>query len=219
MCEPLHSWNHRTFGLKSLVTISWSPGDHRWSIFNIENMLTQNMSYVADHSGSMPHIWKLQACRASGYAASNCSPHGRRNANVHTGDAAGSAASPVHTLAFLLPPATAPCMNESALLTERLPPYTTLLTSTKPANLQNADKESSAEEDGLDDKFGAEDNGPSEGYTFFGCRPETRVASGSCCLNCDWWPVHATGPGMDVEEGGSPAAIFPSIPPPLWSSL
>ena len=58
-------------------------------------------------------------------------------------------------------------MNESARLNERLPP-TTLLTSTKPANLQNADKESSAQEGWLDDdKFGAEDNGPCEGYMFF----------------------------------------------------
>ena len=58
-------------------------------------------------------------------------------------------------------------MNESAPLNERLPP-TTLLTSAKLANLQNADKESSAEEGWLDDdKFGAEDNGPCEGYMFF----------------------------------------------------
>ena len=128
-------------------------------------MLTQNMSYVADHSGRSNaiyiYLWKLQACRASGYAASNCLPHGRRNANVHTFDAF------VCSLAFPLPPATAPCMNESAPLNERLPP-TTLLTSTKPANLQNADKESSAQEGWLDDdKFGAEDNGPCEGYMFF----------------------------------------------------
>eukprot|EP00434_Breviolum_minutum_P029191 symbB.v1.2.025821.t1/scaffold2533.1/size76754/2 len=39
--------------------------------------------------------------------------------------------------------------------------HRTLLTSTKPANLQNADKESCAEEGWLDDeKFGAEDKGP-----------------------------------------------------------
>ena len=58
-------------------------------------------------------------------------------------------------------------MNESALLSGRLPP-TTLLTSTKPANLHNADKESCAEEGWLDDdKFGAEDSGPCEGYMFF----------------------------------------------------
>ena len=104
----------------------------RWSIFNVENMLTQNMSYVADHSGRWGEkhkVWihlasaygitmvlnrsnaygrkflgslskscrvswicvngfflqvelRLQACSASGYAASNCLPHGRRNANV-----------------------------------------------------------------------------------------------------------------------------------------
>ena len=62
-------------------------------------------------------------------------------------------------------PATAPCMNQSALLNGRLPP-TTLLTSTKPANLQNADKESCADEGWLDDdKSGAEDKGPSKDYT------------------------------------------------------
>ena len=38
----------------------------------------------------------------------------------------------------------------------------------KPANQQNADKESCAEEAWLDDdKFGAEDKGPSEDYAFF----------------------------------------------------
>ena len=81
----------------------------------------------------------------------------------------------------LMQPATAPFMNQSALLNWRLPP-TTLLTSTKTANLQNADKESCrtpcrhsadlvscAEEGWLDDdKSGAEDKGPSEDYTFFG---------------------------------------------------
>eukprot|EP00434_Breviolum_minutum_P002386 symbB.v1.2.002110.t1/scaffold114.1/size323002/16 len=72
------------------------------------------------------------------------------------------------TNTHLMQPATAPCMNESALLNGRLPP-TTLLTSPKPANLQNADKESCAEEGLLDDdKFGAEDKGPSQDYTYCG---------------------------------------------------
>ena len=72
------------------------------------------------------------------------------------------------TYTHLVQPATAPCMNESTLLNGRLPP-TTLLTSMKPSNLQNADKKSCAEEGWLDDdKSGAEDKGPSEDYTFFG---------------------------------------------------
>ena len=72
------------------------------------------------------------------------------------------------TYTHLVQPATAPCMNESTLLNGRLPP-TTLLTSMKPANLQNADKKSCAEEGWLgDDKSGAEDKGSSEDYTFFG---------------------------------------------------
>ena len=50
----------------------------------------------------------------------------------------------------LVQPATAPCMNESALLNGRLLPPT-LLTSMKPVNLQNAEKESCAEEGLLDD--------------------------------------------------------------------
>ena len=102
------------------------------------------------------------------------------------------------TYTHLVQPATAPCMNESTLLNGRLPP-TTLLTSMKPANLQNADKKSCAEEGWLgDDKSGAEDKGSSEDYTFFGVGPEACVASGSCCLNCDWWPVHAPGADSDV---------------------
>ena len=66
-------------------------------------------------------------------------------------------------------PATAPCMKESALLHGRLPP-TTLLTSGRPANLQNAEiPESCASEGWLDDdKFGAEDKGPSQDYTYCG---------------------------------------------------
>ena len=72
------------------------------------------------------------------------------------------------TYTHLMQPATAPCMNQSALLDGRLPP-TTLLTSTKPANLQDADKESCASEGWLDDdKFGAEDKGPSQDYTYCG---------------------------------------------------
>ena len=68
----------------------------------------------------------------------------------------------------LVQPATAPCMNESALLNGRLLPPT-LLTSMKPVNLQNAEKESCAEEGWLDDdKSGAEDKGPSQDYTYCG---------------------------------------------------
>ena len=53
------------------------------------------------------------------------------------------------------------------LLNGRLHPAT-LLTSTKPANQQNADKESHADEGWLDDdESGSEDKGPSEDYTFF----------------------------------------------------
>ena len=72
------------------------------------------------------------------------------------------------TYTHLMQPATAHCLNQSALLNGRLPP-TTLLTSTKLANPQNADKESCADEGWLDDdKSGAEDKGPSEDYTLFG---------------------------------------------------
>ena len=49
----------------------------------------------------------------------------------------------------LTQPATAHCMNEPSLLNGRLP-STTLLTSTEPANLQDADEESCAEEGWLD---------------------------------------------------------------------
>ena len=52
------------------------------------------------------------------------------------------------------------------LLNGRLHP-TTLLTSTKPANQQNADEESRADEGWLDES-GSEDKGPSEDNTFFG---------------------------------------------------
>ena len=104
-------------------------------------MLTQNMSYVANQSG-------------------RSSPYGSYKPAVRVGMQPPTA--------YHMQPATAPCMNESAVLNGRLPP-TTLLTSTKPANPQNADKESCAEEGWLDDdKFGAEDKGPSEDYTFFG---------------------------------------------------
>ena len=75
-------------------------------------------------------------------------------------------ATPAYT--HLVQPATAPCMNESALLSGRLLPPT-LLTSMKPVNLQNAEKESCAEEGLLDDdKSGAEDKGPSQDYTYCG---------------------------------------------------
>ena len=68
----------------------------------------------------------------------------------------------------LVQPATAPCMNESALPNGRLL-HPTLLTSMKPVNLQNAEKESCAEEGWLDDdKSGAEDKGPSQDYTYCG---------------------------------------------------
>eukprot|EP00434_Breviolum_minutum_P041672 symbB.v1.2.037071.t2/scaffold5370.1/size27944/4 len=46
----------------------------------------------------------------------------------------------------VMQPATAPLSDESALLNGHLPPPVTLLTSKGPANLQNADKESFADE-------------------------------------------------------------------------
>ena len=108
-------------------------------------MLTQNMSYVADHSG-----------RSSAYGSYKPVQVGMQ---PHEG---------MPTCTHLMQPATAHCMNEPSLLNGRLP-STTLLTSTKPANLQNADEESCAEEGWLDgDKFGAEDKGASEDYTFSG---------------------------------------------------
>ena len=68
----------------------------------------------------------------------------------------------------------------------------TLLTSTKPANQQNADKESRADEGWLDDdESGSEDKGPSEDYTFFGidfkpvlpaCLAVSTVIGGLCML-------------------------------------
>ena len=110
------------------------------------------------------------------------------------------------TYTHLMQPATAPCMNQSALLDGRLPP-TTLLTSTKPANLQDADKESCASEGWLDDdKFGAEDKGSEPGLHLLWCWFETCVASGSCCLNCAWWPVHAPGTDSDVVSFHCPIA-------------
>ena len=101
------------------------------------------------------------------------------------------------TFTHSIQPATAPCMNQSALLNGRLPP--TLLTSTKPANQQNADKESHADEGWLDDdESGAEDKGPSVFaltlilcYTFFGvdlkpvlpvCLAVSTVIGGLCML-------------------------------------
>ena len=111
-------------------------------------MLTQNMSYVADHSG-----------RSSAY--------GSYKPAVQVGTHPPTAYH-MATYRQLMQPATAPCMNESALLHGRLPP-TTLLTSPRAANLQNADKESCASEGWLDDdKFGAEDKGPSQDYTYCG---------------------------------------------------
>ena len=87
----------------------------------------------------------------------------------------------------MMQPATAPCMNQSALNGRP-----TLLTSTKPANQQNADKESHADEGWLDDdKSGSEDKGPSEGYMFFGfdlkpvlpvCLAVSTVIGGLCML-------------------------------------
>ena len=68
----------------------------------------------------------------------------------------------------------------------------TLLTSTKPANQQNADKESRADEGWLDDdESGSEEKGPSEDYTFFGidfkpvlpaCLAVSTVIGGLCML-------------------------------------
>ena len=68
----------------------------------------------------------------------------------------------------------------------------TLLTSTKPANQQNADKESRADEGWLDDdESGSEDKGPSQDYTFFGidfkpvlpaCLAVSTVIGGLCML-------------------------------------
>ena len=89
-------------------------------------MLTQNMSYVADHSGRSNAIFGSYkpAVQVGMQPPTAC----------HLGEG-------IPTYTHLMEPATAPCMNLSALLNGRLPP-TTLLTSTKPANLQNADKES-----------------------------------------------------------------------------
>ena len=137
-------------------TAWWLSGEvlfSRWSIFTVENMLTQNMSYVADDSGRSNAIYGRYepAAQVSMQPPTAC----------HMGEG-------MPTYTHLMQPATAPCMNQSALLNGRLPP-TTLLTSTKPANLQNADKESYADEGWLDDdKSGAEDQGPNEDHTFFG---------------------------------------------------
>ena len=57
-----------------------------------------------------------------------------------------------------------------------------------------------------DDKSGAEDKGPSEDYTFFGVDLKPLLPSGSCCLNCDWWPVHAPGADSDVVSFHHPIA-------------
>eukprot|EP00434_Breviolum_minutum_P041671 symbB.v1.2.037071.t1/scaffold5370.1/size27944/4 len=65
----------------------------------------------------------------------------------------------------VMQPATAPLSDESALLNGHLPPPVTLLTSKGPANLQNADKESFADES--DKSSEAEDKGQGD-YTFFG---------------------------------------------------
>ena len=139
-------------------------------------MLTQNMSYVADHSGRSNAIFGSYkpAVQVGMQPPTAC----------HLGEG-------IPTYTHLMEPATAPCMNLSALLHGRLPP-TTLLTSTKPANLQNADKESCADEGWLDDdKSEAEDKGPSEDYTFFGvdlkpvlpvCLAVSTVIGGLCML-------------------------------------
>ena len=111
------------------------------------------MSYVADHSGR------------------SRSPYGSYKPAVQVSMQPPTAyrmGEGMATRTHVMQPATSPCMSESTLLNGRLPP-TTLLTSTKPANLQNADQESCGEESWLDDdKFGAEDKGPTEDYTFFG---------------------------------------------------
>ena len=139
-------------------------------------MLTQNMSYVADHSGRSNATYRSYkpAVQVGMQPPTAC----------HLGEE-------MPTYTHLMQPATAPCMNQSALLNGRLPP-TTLLTSTKPANLQNADKESCADEGWLDDdKSGAEDKGPSEDYTFLGidlkpvlpvCLAVSTVIGGLCML-------------------------------------
>ena len=145
-------------------------------------MLTKKMSYVADHSGRSNAVY------------------GSYKPAVQVGmqpPAACHMGEEMPTFTHSIQPATAPCMNESALLHGRLPPI--LLTSTKPANQQNADQESHAEEGWLDDdESGAEDKGPSVFaltlilcYTFFGvdlkpalpvCLAVSTVTGGLCML-------------------------------------
>ena len=80
----------------------------RWSIFKVENMLTQNMSYMADHSGGSNAIYgsykpavQVAMQPPSAYRMGEGMP-----TNTH-----------------LMQPATAPCMNESALPEWTFAPY------------------------------------------------------------------------------------------------
>ena len=62
------------------------------------------------------------------------------------------------------------------------------------------DEESCAEEGWLDgDKFGARRiRVRGEDYTFSGVDLKPVLPVALCCLNCDWWPVHAPGADSDV---------------------
>ena len=80
-------------------------------------MLTQNMSFVADHSGRSSSYGSYKLAVQVATQPPTPSPHGAS----HMGEG-----KPTYT--HLMQPVTAPCMNESALLNGRLPPVT-LLTS------------------------------------------------------------------------------------------
>ena len=133
------------------------------------------MSHVADHSGRSDAMYGSYkpAVQVGMQPPTACHMGEERPMFTHS-----------------MQPATAPCMNQSALLNGPLPP--TLLTSTKPANQQNADKESHADEGWLDDdKSGSEDKGPTEDYMFFGfdlkpvlpvCLSVSTVIGGLCML-------------------------------------
>ena len=137
----IHVFHHALIWLELLAQ------QLRINFQRFEKMLTQNMSYVEENHSAR-----------SAYGSYQCHA-GQVGVQPPTTYRMGEG-MPMYT--HLMQPATAPCMKESALLNGCLPP-TTLLTPTKPANLQNADKESCAEEGWLDDdKFGAEDKGPSQ---------------------------------------------------------
>ena len=168
MCEPLHSWNHRTFGSKAWllsVEVLVIIGDQ----FSTLKICSPKICLTWPTTLGVCHIYgSYKPAGQVGMQPPTAHHMGEGMPTyTHLMPLPGSITMRVRWHSFSHQPQLL-ASAESALLTERLPPYTTLLTSTKPANLQNADKESSAEEDGLDDKFGAEDNGPSEGYTFFG---------------------------------------------------